>query len=280
MKDRSQTIDLLLVFAAAFVITLSWWPKDKPRQVVRCNTPQTGWGTYSIALDDPSLADLQQRLDEWSKLESDSSFLAAKWEKETAEFYLADSQQLTSKPAVGPAPKEDGIGAVTLVGPATIQLSDTIATASYETPIINLPPSDVEVDPESGSQTTDNFALPTHAGDEIASKPESDQSASDREHWQNVLAKANSVIASTKKSKANPPVVIEGRTGAGWPPLAFHLAFLLGICGACGYMHWNKRAPLRRGMEFRDQPTTVLARIGTYCGVVGLAMLSALAIWI
>lgn len=260
MKVRSTTIDLLLVFAAAFVITLSWWPKEQPRQLVRCNAPETGWETYSIALDDPRLADLQQRLDEWTKLESDSSFMAAQWEKETAEFYLKESAAENTSDASEIATEKQEAAKPTNE-PAIVQFSDTIATASYETPVLDLPPT------EPALETTESLAV----------KPEP---TSDREHWQSVLDKANSTIAAAKQTKAKPPVVIQGQTGAGWPQLAFHFAFLIGICSACAYMHWNKRAPIRRGMEFRDQPMAVLARLGTYGGVVCLAMLSALAIWI
>lgn len=250
MRDRSTLIDLALAFAATFVITLALWPKATPRQVVRCNTAEAGWKTYSIAIDDPSLDDLRQQVHRWNTPEADSNYASAKWQKEVAEFYEqckpcepADDQNTGSEPS-----DKDG--------PATATISDTVLRVSFEMPVA------------------------THRNPVQTAVYLESPSPSDTNYWASVKASAAASMKAVEDRSLNAPVIFEHVTPAGWPQLAFHFAFLFGVAAACGYMHWLKIAPIQRGTAFSDQPLRALARIGTFTGLICLAMLSSIAVWI
>lgn len=254
MKDRSTLIDLALAFAATFVITLALWPQTTPRQVVRCNTTEAGWKTYSIPIDDPSLDELKEKIHRWKTPEISSTYAAAKWQKEVAEFYEnckpcnADSDQ---EPCCEPTKEH---------APTTASISDTVITASYEMPI-------------ESDHSADHSAVQTVAYLEAASP-------SDANYWATVRASAEASIKAAEERSMNVPVVFEKITSAGWPQLAFHFAFLFGIAAACGYMHWLKLAPIKRELAFHHQPLRTLARIGTFSGLICFAMISAIAVWV
>ncbi|QDV43373.1 hypothetical protein Enr13x_32290 [Stieleria neptunia] len=259
MRDRSNIVDLALAFAATFVITLAVWPRDAPRQIVRCQLSDQGWKTYSIAIDDPSLDELKRKVRTWSMPESHPEYVTAKWQKEVAEFYEK------SRPSRG---KNDSVPRPVkrqTRRPMTATISDTVTTASYEMEI---------GDPAETIQQA-AYAEPL---DPITDQPET--SPVDTNYWSTVKASAVASMEAVKARSANVPVVFEKVTPASWPQLAFHFAFLLGIAAACGYMHWLRHAPLRDGTSFGEQPIGVLARIGTFCGAIVVAMLSAVAVWV
>ena len=256
MRDRSTLIDLGLVFAATFVITLAMWPQATPRQVVRCNTPELGWKTYSIAINDPSLDALKKKVHRWKTPEFHPQYVTAKWQKETAEFYEKSIPCAGAEEGECSEPTRDD------QAPTTATLSDTVATASYEMPL----------QPEPQAVQSAGYIEAT-VDDEAASP-------SDANYWSNVKASAEASMEVVEARTANVPVVFEGVARSGWPQLAFHFAFLFGIAAACGYMHWQKLAPTRRETTFHDQPVAVLARIGTFAGSIVLAMVSCIAVWI
>ncbi|QDV82756.1 hypothetical protein [Stieleria magnilauensis] len=259
MRDRSNIVDLALAFAATFVITLAVWPRDAPRQIVRCHLTDHGWKTYSIAIDDPSLDELKRKVRTWSKPESHPEYVTAKWQKEVAEFYEKSQPARTQDGAVPrPVKRADR-------RPMTATISDTVTTASYET----------EIDEPADVIQQAAYAEPIEP---IAEQPET--SPTDAKYWSTVKASAVASMEAVEERSANVPVVFEKVAPASWPQLAFHFAFLLGIAAACGYMHWLRHAPLRTGASFGEQPVGVLARIGTFSGAIVVAMLSAVAVWL
>ncbi|WP_182865045.1 hypothetical protein [Stieleria mannarensis] len=267
MRDRSNIVDLALAFAATFVITLALWPRDAPRQIVRCNMADQGWKTYSIAVNDPSLDELKQKLRRWATPESHPAYVTAKWQKEVAEFYE------NSRPAAAeakPIPRPVKRASRT---PMTATISDTVTTASYEMEW------DVPDDAVQMAAYVQPVASPLDAPAEppaaAATKP-----AADSAYWSTVKATAVASMEAVEARTASAPIVFDAVTPASWPQLAFHCAFLFGIAAACGYMHWLALAPLRKNTSFGEQPGGVLARIGTFSGVIVLAMISALAVWI
>nr|WP_201723869.1 hypothetical protein [Rhodopirellula sp. SM50] len=262
MRDRSNIVDLALAFAATFVITLAVWPRESPRQIVRCHLTDQGWKTYSIAIDDPSLDELKRKVRTWSMPESHPEYVTAKWQKEVAEFYEKSQPARAQNDSVPrPVKRADR-------RPMTATISDTVTTASYETEIGD--PTDVI------QQAA--YAEPIESIDAIAEQPET--SPVDAKYWSTVKASAVASMEAVQQRSANVPVVFEQVTPASWPQLAFHFAFLLGIAAACGYMHWLRHAPLRTGTSFGEQPIGVLARIGTFSGAIVVAMLSAAAVWL
>ncbi len=262
MRDRSNIVDLALAFAATFVITLAVWPRDAPRQIVRCHLTDQGWKTYSIAIDDPSLDELKRKVRKWSMPESHPEYVTAKWQKEVAEFYESSQPSRAQRDSVPRPVKRQPRR------PMTATISDTVTTASYEMEI---------GDPAEAIQQA-AYAETVESIEPIADPPET--SPVDANYWSTVKASAVASMEAVEARSANVPVVFEHVTRASWPQLAFHFAFLLGIAAACGYMHWLRHAPLRNGASFGEQPVSVLARIGTFSGAIVVAMLSAIAVWV
>ncbi|QEF99727.1 hypothetical protein Mal15_37930 [Stieleria maiorica] len=271
MRDRSNIVDLVLAFAATFVITLALWPRDAPRQIVRCNTADQGWKTYSIAINDPSLDDLKQKLRRWATPESHPAYVTAKWQKEVAEFY-ENSQPAAAEAKPIPRPVKRASRS-----PMTATISDTVTTASYETEL-EVPKQAVQMAAYVQPVTSPVDApaeQPTASATATATKP-----ADDSTYWSTVKASAVASMELVEARTASAPIVFDTVTPASWPQLAFHFAFLFGIAAACGYMHWLALAPLLKNTSFDQQPGGVLARIGTFSGVIALAMISAIAVWI
>ncbi|MCC9601522.1 hypothetical protein LOC67_13275 [Stieleria sp. JC731] len=102
---------------------------------------------------------------------------------------------------------------------------------------------------------------------------------SDAQYWRDVKAAADVSISKIESRAANPPVVLGDIQKAGPSQFAFNLAVLLAIAAVCGWVHWRKRTPVLSNVEFRDQPIGVLARIGTFGGIVTLAFISAVVVW-
>jgi hypothetical protein len=260
MRDRSTTIDLILAFAATSVITLAFWPKTTPRQIVRCNTAQHGWKTYSIAVDDPTLAELKKKVYQWSTPEMDPRYATSKWQKETAEFYQSGQpcDEENSSDCDGSEQEADA--------PTTATLSDTVATASYET---TLDQNRDAVQPAAYYATSSDLT-----GGQEATSP------SDNHYWATVKASAEASIQSVESRSTDVPIVFDRIVLLGWPQLAFHCAFLFGIAAACGYMHWLRYTPIRTRTSLSHQPFSVLARIGTFGGCITFSMISAVAVWV
>ena len=258
MRDRSTLIDLALVFAATSVITLAFWPKTTPRQIVRCNSPEQGWKTYSIAINDPSLVELKKKVLRWKTPEFNSRYATAKWQKEVAEFYQ------DCKPCISTEREETTSDPDQNDAPTTATISDTVTRASYEVP----------ENAKSNGVRSVAYIESAESGLDVESSP------SDEIYWSTVKASAEASIKAVEQRSANVPVVFETITSAGWPQLAFHFAFLAGISSACGYMHWMRFAPTRRGKSFREQSPQTLARIGTFCAVTCFALISSIAVWI
>ncbi|MCO8123024.1 hypothetical protein NHH03_14845 [Stieleria sp. TO1_6] len=274
MKDRSKLIDLALVFAATFVIALAVWPKTTPRLVVRCNTVDKGWQTYSIAVDDPSLNELQQKVHRWNVPESDPQYVTAKWQKELAEFYQQCEQPRADNPDV------DAPSAAANT-PATATLSDSVTTASFDQPS-----KPIESESESGTgddlQTADDDTaddVKLVGFDQSRTMEESAASPSDTNYWATVQQSAEATMQAAL-SHQSVPVVFQQVTPSVWPQLAFHFAFLIALVAACGYKQWNLCVPTRDNAPLKEQPIAVLARLGTFGGFVLLAMLSAASMWL
>ncbi|KAA5540649.1 hypothetical protein FYK55_19845 [Roseiconus nitratireducens] len=260
MKDRSTLVDLLLAFAAVYVLTLACWPKSKPRQIVRCqiSSPQSSgpqWRTYSLAIDDPQLKQLHQKLDQWNSLESDPGYVTAKWQKELAEFYAQGKRRPHASPTAGGD------------GPTATTRSDSIATASYELDapdaLATESPSDLQpIDPDEVDAVSD---VP---------------SPSDADYWSSVKASAEQLMRTVASKKSHAPIVFERVTPAARPQLAYHIAFLLGLASACGYMHWMNLCPTRRERPLSEQTVSVLVRLGTFGGMIVLAMIGSVVVWL
>lgn len=275
MRDRSTHVDLALAFAATFVITLALWPRTTPRQIVRCNSAESGWKTYSIDVDDPSLAKLKQQIDQWKTPESHPAYVTAKWQKEVAEFYEnCKPCEPSVAPSSGAPAKEAQRRSLTV--PLTATISDTVIIASYET---NDQAATGAVQPAAFVEPAESTVAVTES-EAQADDDAPIASPSDANYWSTVKASAAQSMATIEARSANVPVVFEGTVPSTWPQLAFHCAFLFGIAAACGYMHWILLAPIRRGVPFRDQPNGVLARIGTFGGVIVLALISSVVVWI
>ncbi|OYP34460.1 hypothetical protein [Rhodopirellula sp. MGV] len=112
-----------------------------------------------------------------------------------------------------------------------------------------------------------------------ASSASADETSADVRYWQQVKESAAASIEQIETRAANPPVIIGEVTKAGPSQFAFNLAVLLAIAAVCGYMHWFKLTPMQAGVEYRDQPIGVLARLGTFGGIVTLAFISAVVVW-
>ncbi|WP_436715180.1 hypothetical protein U8335_21215 [Roseiconus lacunae] len=106
-----------------------------------------------------------------------------------------------------------------------------------------------------------------------------DHSKSGVQYWRDVRASATASIDEIEHRAANPPVVFGEVKKAGPSQTAFNVALLLAIGAVCGYPQWQKRTPLKRGIAYRDQPIGVIARLGTFGGMITLAFLSALVVW-
>lgn len=266
MRDRSTLVDLVLAFAATFVITLALWPQTPSLQIVRCQLDQQGWKTYSIAIDDPSLDELKERIRLWKTPESHPSYVTAKWQKEVAEFYEKSEPRHVSESADHATPK------VRTGGAATATISDTVTRASYE----------MTVEDEASNPVQPAAYVESTAVEESAAV-ESEHwgsSPADGNYWATVKASAVKSMEAIERRSANVPLVFESILPPTWPQLAFHCAFLFGIAAACGYMHWLRIAPVRRGTPLNAQPFAVLARIGTFSGAIAVAMISAVILWV
>ncbi|MEL6109117.1 MAG: hypothetical protein AAFU85_24180 [Planctomycetota bacterium] len=259
-KDRANKIDLLLMFAATFAITVAFWPRNAPLQVVKCLDKNATWQTYSIAIDDPALDTLRHRLDQWKRPELDPAYAAAKWRKELAERYrdeAAPSQQADSVP---PIPAEPIVQAA----PTTARLSDTVTFASYEQEI---------------SQASEAGAVQL-ASLESESEPPAVSSPSDRDYWEQVSREAEAEMRAAEEARAEPPIVFGARLPAMLPERAFHAAFLFGILAACVYMHWLVQSPYKANSSLRRQPLAVIARLAVFASTILFAFVSSAVIWL
>ncbi len=314
MRDRFKTVDLALAFAAAFVITLAVWPKSSPRQIVRCYFADGGWETYSLDVNDPTLGTLKEKVKQWTTPESYPEYVTAKWQKEVAEFYDNGNPYPAQRAGLA-APKlspparstpsqsveRSSAGGHLDDGPATATISDTVMTASYETfeddgtdsyavaqVGFELPVTDEETIATPSGEATQNTAtqntetlhtvtLPNDTA-LIASAELSGQS--DSHYWRSVRESALASMQAIELKTQNAPIVFEGMSRPAWPQLAFHVAFLVGIVAACGYMHWLRLVPTESGVAFTAQPAKVLARIGTFGGVIVFALISSALVWV
>ena len=293
MKDRTRQVDLALAFVATFVITLALWPQPSPRQVVHCRAGNSDWKTYSIAVNDPSLAEIKTLLHRWQTPEFDRRYVTAKWQIELAKFYQSAAARPGRKLSIAKQ-------AVRSDSPATFRLSDTVATVSFDMP----------ADAESSERDTAGFqtqqyqaAAVQSAGYEVpiatatgevdpqSHKLQSQKLATDEqpsatirhadpEYWAQMIEQAQKSIDATLQRTRNAPVVLEQVRPAGWPALAFHVAILAGLIAACGYMHWLRIAPWNTTCGFTSQSSRVLARVGMFAGVVSFSMICVLTLWI
>lgn len=281
MKDRSTSIDLLLSFAAIFVITLALWPRSGPRQIVKMRDDKGTWKTYSFDIKDPNLETLREKVQEWTNLDGDPEYVAAKWQLELSEFY-AQAENAKRKPngeteSPGQPPsnvallhlEDSDLGSAlppTTLPPTTATLSDSVATVSFEQP-----------SSEEGELEQAEF----HASEEEdlavgGALP----SPSDANYWATVKEAATAKMTEIESRRSDVPISFENVTASASPQLAFHFAFLLGIGAACGYMHWLKHVPAEKAVPLEKQPLKVLARAGTFTGLIAFAMITAIAVWI
>jgi len=273
MNDRSHLLDLVLVFAATFVITLAFWPRSTPRQILRCQTSDGQWRTFSIAAGDPRLKQLRMDLEQYQTLESDREYVLAKWQKELAEFYLGTPAVDRNASAAARVTRrsDDSIKlARPATAPATVVLSDNVATASFD-----------ESDPGSSRDVAQVSAetVPAESVGADAAEDATVHSPSDADYWHRVCESADAVLAAKRDRIAQPPVVMQRMLPATVPSLAFHFAFLFGLAAACGYMHWVRRTPMHPGKQLDVQPVPVVARIGVFAGWITFAVFSCVAVW-
>lgn len=258
-KDRANKIDLLLMFAATFAITVAFWPRNAPLQVVKCLDMDSTWKTYSIAVDDPALESLRHRLDQWKRPELDPAYASAKWRKELADRYREEAVQSHQAASVQEIPAEP----VAPPQPTTARLSDTVTFASYE--------QEIEEEPESAVR------LAAHQSE---SEPPAVSSPSDTDYWEQVSREADAEMRRAEEARAEPPIVFGARLPAPLPKRAFHAAFLFGILGACVYMHWLVRFPSRANTALRNQPISVLARLTAFTATNLFALISSAVVWL
>lgn len=279
MKDRSTLIDLTLAFAAVFVITLALWPRSEPRQVIRLREENGEWATYSLPANDPNLEPLQEKVRRLTEIESDPAYTAAKWQLDLVSHYEKSRQHESGGESDQPSAElsEEPIDEATVAlmhlddaNSTTAKISDSVATVSFEQPEESL----------SKSGSSNDAIEQTQSEQEDIDAAISSPSPSDLNYWAEVRSAAEARISELESRRADVPVVFESKLAPRSPQLAFHFAFLLGIAAACGYMHWLKRMPTTTTKQLAEQPLGVLARIGTFTGVIVLALFSAIAVWI
>ncbi len=287
MKDRSVQVDLMLVFAATFVITLAFWPQGTARQVLHCRAAGGDWKTYSIPEADPSLVKIRSLLYRWRTPEFDRRYVTAKWQLELAKFYQQSAVESgAAESAAQRQPPRQTAAAV-------FQLSDSVDTVSFDRPPAAggeaaASTATAEAGVQSAGYLETNSAAPQTTAEPIAPPaaefPTEDTKRSgpgfDDRYWTAIIAQAERSIEATLRRTENAPVVVGEQRPAGWPALAFHFALLLGLAAACGYMHWLRVAPLDSRMPFKGQRTAVLARLGTFGGLVGFSLICLLTLWI
>ncbi|MEL7338231.1 MAG: hypothetical protein AAFN70_18720 [Planctomycetota bacterium] len=144
--------------------------------------------------------------------------------------------------------------------PTTASLSDQVATASFE------------VAPEKEQTASVDQADFTVSEANVASP-------SDTNYWESVKSSAEQSMAAVEHRAAITPIVFGDVVSPTWPTHAFHFAFLLGIGAACGYMHWRRTVPVLPNASLSDQPVPVLARMGTFAGLIAFAMICSIAVW-
>ena len=263
MRDRDSIVDLVLAFSATFVVALLFWPQRPAHQIVRCNLADDHWQEYSAPVGDPSLETLRAKLRRWQTPEFHPRFATAKWQREVAEFYQR----------AGAVPRESNQGgalpSVRESSPTTARLTDSVAFASYEAEFGTVSEPIERTDYQVNPSTDPNGVDEDHAA----------TSPSDADYWRKVKANAEVSMKEVEQKIENAPIVFAGTTSPGWPQLAFHSAFLLGLCAACGYMHWTRLTPTHRGKSFHQQSLGVLARLGTFAGAIAFALVGAAAIW-
>jgi len=280
MKDRSVQVDLMLAFAATFVITLAFWPQASPRQVLHCRVAETEWKTYSIPVADPSLADIKSRLYRWQTPEFDRRYVTAKWQMEVARFYQQSASQAQDAAGTEQAQRQPD--------PTTFRISDRVATVAFELPVPPEAPtaesaanaavvrSAEYIEQETAAGETSPYGATRQSGlaNILAGAPQ------DPHYWSRVIEQAERSIQATLQRTENAPVVLGDVRRSGWPALAFHFALLFGLAVACGYMHWYRIARLDNQLPFKEQSTWVLARLGTFGGLVSFAVVCLLTLWI
>ena len=267
MKDRSTIIDLTLAFASIFVITLAIWPRTETLQVIAIRDTDDQWTEYCIASLDPLVAEIELKLNEWSQIESNPTYVKAKWQSELAEFYSNGAESKQKDPSIALAHHHEKEAAD--LGPATATLSDSVATVGFE----NAGEGESESQPTNSNIISQSREL-NESGDADGTE------RGGKVYWNSVHQSAEATIASLEFRAGNPPLRLESKIGPQFPQLAFHFAFLFGIAAACGYRLWGERYPVAKGLDLESQHVYVLTRLGTAGGIVALAFISAITIWL
>ena len=92
--------DFLLVAFSVVVILLSATADREERQIVEIRDASGNLKPYSLAVDDPRLAKLQDQLADWTKGRPDAALTLAKWHFELADFYVTRTQGQPSNAVV------------------------------------------------------------------------------------------------------------------------------------------------------------------------------------
>ena len=268
---RANKIDLLLTFAATFALTVAFWPRNAPLQVVRCLDQERGWNTYSVSTDDPALGKLRDKLDRWRSPEYDPAYAAAKYRKELAERYRDELAQTTvAEPLLKPVVELPSAPAEVPAQAATARLSDTVTFASYEQEIAD------ESKPETADAQPDAVQL---ANAEIEAEIPVVTSPSDADYWDRISKEAEAEMRRVEEARSEPPIVFGALLPPSLPKRAFHAAFLFGILGACLYMHWLVRCPYRYRAAFYKQAPSVLLRQLAFLATNVFALVSSWMAW-
>ncbi|MEO1616642.1 MAG: hypothetical protein AAFV88_12370 [Planctomycetota bacterium] len=263
IRERRMSLDLVLIFAAVFTITLVTWPRQDARQVVRLQQEDDTWATRSLAVSDPQLTELRQKVRRWESPESDPDYATAKWRKETAEHYLAISKEERSQTEESHSTSE-----IAQANQEPASPSDIMAPIARLSDDVELVHFDAAND-KSSSVSTASF----QDSSQTSRKVQASQTSQATSYWRSVVDSANRRISVLEARAEEIPVDIGQTRATGWPPISLHAGLLAGLLACCGYMHWNRLAPWRPQAGSGGQSVATLARIGTYAGVVCWSLL-------
>ena len=203
----SGLIQFMMIMMSVAVICYSHWPTLSPRQEIRWRDSTGTTHRFSLAWDDPRLAELRTELRVWNGEWPTQNLSMAKWMAEVAELY-----------ANAPASHE-------FAGPP-----DSTASPASETP------AGSNVRPVSFEQSHDHAAAKT--ADPKAYWRDLSNSAA------KVVAREEIKLAARQNAKTPPPFVLGEINDRVRHPQAITACLALGLVAAIIFWTWGRRFPV------------------------------------
>ena len=233
---RISIHDFLLVAFSVAVIVLSNWPDAPPRQLVQLRTAGGELRQYSLAENDPQLAQLRLALEKWLKAGQETRLAVAQWRLELAEHYAAKPEADYPTHATSP------FSPVSYRIPSPHQRLQGDLRLQGDRPVIaNGEDNGIGDQNENGDiENGDRYGFPVPA----------QSTTTHRQYWlelgaeaQREIARVEEVRRSRKALEVTPPILFGSLEAGKKPSEAVAVAGAIGVLIASVFAGWVFACP-------------------------------------